>query len=72
MDQGIIQNLKVHYKKLLLRRRIAAMDGGTSFKFDLLVSLHLVRDAWDKVTGRTIKNCFAKAKFVEEVCLVND
>lgn len=66
MDQGVIENMKRHYKKLLLRRRIAAIEGNTGFKLDLLNSLRLVRDAWDRVTGATIRNCFVKAKFVEE------
>ena len=33
MDQGIIKNLKRHYKKFLLRRRIEAMDMGKEFEF---------------------------------------
>jgi hypothetical protein len=70
MDQGIIQNLKMHYKKLLLRRRLEAMDGGTEFKINLLDALHLVRSAWNRVNESTIKNCFAKAKFVEQVRLL--
>ncbi|XP_029641258.1 major centromere autoantigen B-like [Octopus sinensis] len=66
MDQGIIQNLKHHYKKLLLSRRLEAMDEGNEFKFTLLDSLHVARRAWEQVSELTIKNCFAKAKFIEE------
>jgi hypothetical protein len=35
MDQGIIQNLKVHYRRYLLRERIAAFDAQTEFKMDI-------------------------------------
>ena len=64
MDQGIIQNLKVHYRKLLLRQRILAIDSGTEFSFNLLDAVHLLRQAWDNVTASTISNCFRHANFV--------
>lgn len=63
MDQGIIQNLKVHYRKLLLRQRILAIDSGTEFSFNLLDSVYLLRQAWNNVTATTISNCFRHAKF---------
>ena len=66
MDQGIIENLKRHYRKILLRRRLEAMDMGKEFEFTLLDALHVVRCAWEQVSESTIRNCFAKAKFSEE------
>ena len=60
MDQGIIENLKRHYKKILLRRWLEAI------KFTLLDALHVVRCDWEQVSEYTIRNCFAKAKFSEE------
>ena len=66
MDQGIIENLKRHYKKLLLCRRLEAMDEGKEFKFTLLDALHHARRAWEQVGKSTIRNCFAKAMFIEE------
>ena len=66
MDQGIIKNLKRHYKKILLRRRLKAMDMGKEFEFTLLDALHVVRCAWEQVSEFTIRNCFAKVKFSEE------
>ena len=46
MDQGIIENFKRHYKKLLLCRRLEAMDDrGKEFKFTLLDALHVARYA---------------------------
>jgi len=64
MDQGIIQNLKVHYRKRLLRRRIAAIDSGTAFTFNLLDAVFLLRQVWNQITSATISNCFRKAGFV--------
>ena len=66
MDQEIIENLKRHYKKILLRRRLEAMDMGKEFEFTLLDALHVVRCAWEQVSESTIRNCFAKVKFSEE------
>ena len=66
MNQGIIENLKRHYKKILLRRRLEAMDMGKELEFTLLDTLHVVRCAWEQVSESTIRNCFAKAKFSEE------
>ena len=66
MNQGIIENLKRHYKKILLRRRLEAMDMGKELEFTLLDALHVVRCAWEQVSESTIRNCFAKAKFSEE------
>lgn len=71
MDQGIIQNLKVHYRKRLLRRRIYAIDSGTEFKFNLLDAVFILDKSWQGVTATTISNCFRKAGFTfgEQVCL---
>ena len=66
MDQGIIKNLKRHYKKILLRRRLEAMNMGKEFEFTSLDALHVVRCVWEQVSKSTIKNCFTKAKFNEE------
>lgn len=64
MDQGIIQNLKFHYRKRLLRRRIAAIDSGREFTLNLLDAVFLLRQAWNEVTEATLSNCFRKAGFV--------
>jgi len=66
MDQGIIQNLKVYYRKRLLRRRILAIDSKSDFSLNLLNSIHLLKQAWDDVKPTTLANCFRKAGFVFE------
>ena len=66
MDQGIIENLKHHYKKLLLCCQLEAMDEGKEFKFMLFDALHIAWCAWEQVSKSTIRNCFAKVKFVKE------
>lgn len=65
MDQGIIQNLKVHYRGLVLRRYIAEVEAGTnsSYRINLLDAIRYLVRAWDMVTQTTIANCFRKAGF---------
>lgn len=63
MDQGVIQNLKVHYRQLFLRRRITAIDAKADFEFNLLNSINLLHRAWRHVKPETLKNCFRKAGF---------
>jgi hypothetical protein len=72
MDQGIIENLKRNYKKVLLRRRLESMDMGKEFNFTLLDALHLIHCAWNQVSESTIKNCFGKANFYEKVQIEED
>lgn len=67
MDQGIIKNLKVHYRRFLLRRRINAIDNKVDFEFNLLNALNLLNRAWKEVKEETLANCFRKAGFVIEV-----
>ncbi|KII69932.1 Tigger transposable element-derived protein 4 [Thelohanellus kitauei] len=66
VDQGIIENLKHHYKKLLLCHMLQAIDEGKEFNLTLLDNLHVARRAWEQVGKSTIRNCFAKAKFIKE------
>jgi len=70
MDQGIIQNLKVRYRRFLLRRRIASIDQKVLFELNLLNSLNILNRAWNEVTSETLSNCFRKAEFVIEVSLM--
>lgn len=51
MDQGVIQCFKSWYKKLLLGKRIEALDDGTDFKVDVLQAMHCTAMAWDHVSG---------------------
>ena len=54
-DQGIIQNLKVHYRKFLLIRMITAVEAKEEFSPNLLDSLYTLHLAWDNISPETIK-----------------
>lgn len=62
-DQGIIQNLKVHYRKRVLLRYISAIDREETPHISALVALHMPSQAWNSVTEKTISNCFRHADF---------
>lgn len=63
MDQGVIQNLKVHYRSRLLSRVVLCLDSGKNYAVNLLSALGIVADAWKAVTADTLKNCFRHAGF---------
>ena len=64
MDQGIIQNLKVHYRHLLVKRGLLpAVEKKEEFHWTLLDALSALRDAWTRVKPATIANCFRHCGF---------
>ena len=84
MDQGIIANFKKQYRSLVLQRLVADIDTDMSSavraaevakKLTLLDSLHMQREAWNKITKSTMSNCYRKASFllpIEEIEGEND
>lgn len=63
MDQGIIKNLKVHYRSRLLSRVVLCHEQGTKYKADLLPALYILADAWKAVKESAIANSFRHAGF---------
>ena len=66
LDLGIIQNFKVHYRKLLLRHIITMTtdhDSATDIAktLDVLQAIRWMGTAWSKVENDTIIKCFAAA-----------
>jgi hypothetical protein len=62
-DQGIIQNLKVHYRRMWLDHMIQVIErGGDPLKqTTLLHATHWAIEAWQKVSPSTIANCWRKS-----------
>ena len=62
MDQGVIRNLKAHYRGrvvgLLCR---ASEEKELCPKISILQSMKILADSWEVVTKETIINCFRKA-----------
>ena len=66
MDDGIIQNLKMVYRKKLLRHIIFLVDADTSDiakKVTVLDAVLWLTSAWDSVKSETISKCFQKCGF---------
>ena len=69
-DQGIIRNLKCHYRTALNRLIISELDADDSKSatdiarnITTLRAIYLMFAAWTNVTATTITNCFRKAGF---------
>lgn len=65
MDQGVIEKLKMMYKKEVLRRLLLAEnneEGVIAFskKLNLKDCSHMVADSWDKVTQSNLQNAWRK------------
>lgn len=56
MDQGVIRNLKLHYRKLVIQKQITAIDTKTEFAITVLDGIRMLNHAWSKVTQTTIAN----------------
>lgn len=63
MDQGVIRNIKAHYRARLLSRTVLCLDSGKVYKVDLLAAIHMLADAWKAVKPETIAHCFRHAGF---------
>lgn len=71
LDQGIIQNVKVYYRKRILRRVIKAIEDNVATEnipIDLRTSIAELSKVWtNDVTQETIRKCFEKAGFPKKV-----
>ena len=64
MDQGIIQNIKVHYRHLFVKRGLLpAMEKKEPVSWTLLDCLTALKDSWNDVKPSTIQNCFLHCGF---------
>ncbi len=78
LDQGIIQNFKVYYRKCVVRHILDAIEKSSEMSVNLLQAMRMASKAWHTVSQTTISNCFRKCGFivptddVAETCNVND
>jgi hypothetical protein len=61
----IIYAFKCHYRKQLISKTAATIDGGplqdaAQMKLDVLSTVHLIAQPWRSITPTKIKNCFVK------------
>lgn len=64
LDQGIIQNFKVFYRKRLVRSYLRQVKNGMIVseikKWSVLDAIRSIALSWNDVTAQTIANCFKK------------
>ena len=64
MDQGAICSLKAKYRNKVVQKMIEAIHSKKSLPtISLLGAMKMLVIAWDKVTDRTMQNCFKKVDF---------
>ncbi|CAI6370038.1 unnamed protein product [Macrosiphum euphorbiae] len=68
LDQGIIKNFKVFYRKFALQHIIANLEDAQNAhdlakQIDVLKAITWVKKAWTQISSLTITNCFKKADF---------
>lgn len=68
LDQGIIQNFKLIYRSLIVKRLLSCVDSDCSFQetekqITIANTLIWISVAWKKLSPDTIKKCFSKAGF---------
>lgn len=69
MDQNVIRLTKLHYKNSLAAMVIANDSGSIKDffkKFTLKDVIFLLENAWNKITARTIQNCWKKILKTDE------
>ena len=65
LDQGIIQNFKIFYRKSILTEHIRAIDSNTVPLINVFIALKFITSSWEKVKETTIKNCFKHSKIFD-------
>lgn len=74
-DQGIIRTFKAYYRSAIRGKVLAVIDSGLhdascslqandiAKKITILDAIHLAKEAWNKVSVETIRNCFRHGGF---------
>lgn len=72
MDQGVIRSLKSHYRRLQVLKLIQNLDNNDQKSFTVLDAILMISEAWEKVSQKTIANCFRHAGFKDFLTISPD
>ena len=70
LDQGVIQNFKIVYRKLMIRRILCEMDQSQGMcielaqKISVFDAIQMMSLAWKSVEETTITKCFIRSEFI--------
>ena len=62
----VIRSLKRHFRKLVQLRMIEFIDKKEVYSVNLLDAVLFVHKAWERVTEKTIRNCFRHAGIIRQ------
>lgn len=65
MDQGVIRNLKAHYRKQLVLKVVEDIENQVKSKTIVLDAIIILDKAWHNVISTRIANCFRHAGFCD-------
>jgi hypothetical protein len=73
----MISVFKCRYRKQLISNAAAMIDEGlihdaTQLKLDVLSTMYFIAEAWKLITPTTIKNCYVKCGFSNDVSSNNE
>ena len=63
MDQGVINNFKVYYRKEVVQFVLKSIEENNSSEINILQAMRFTREAWFSVSKSTIANYFKKSGF---------
>ncbi|XP_064480981.1 tigger transposable element-derived protein 6-like [Ornithodoros turicata] len=67
MDQDVIQNLNVFYRRQLLHRILLCADNNKDYGIDLLSAPHILTNAWAQVKPVTVQDRCHYAGFAQDL-----
>lgn len=65
MDQGVIRNIKAHYRNQMVLKMIEDIENQIESKVTVLDAIIMLDKAWRNVTSTVIANCFRHAGFCD-------
>lgn len=76
LDQGVIKSLKVHFRKFqivkMLQQSEESSENEFKWKITILDAVTMISKAWDRVTPKTIANCFKHAGLSQNALPADD
>ncbi|XP_029464162.1 tigger transposable element-derived protein 4 [Rhinatrema bivittatum] len=63
MKHGVIQSLKIKYRRHLVKRFVDCMEGSREFTLSLLDAVDMLHGCWRSVTSQTIVKSYREAGF---------
>ena len=70
MDQGVIKNFKLHYRRILVHSYLVAIEEHLNvsiMKISIKYAVNMPAIAWNEVKSSNISNCHKKKSFLQPI-----